>query len=613
MAVELKVNAINQLVLLRNSTFKDKLSFLDEDVQNAQRAGATEVRITTDYYGHTVTIENNGAVLDDPQKLFAIAESGWDENTQNTENPFGMGFFSNITVSDDLEIRTGDKIIRFNVPEIIRTRNIEIPVEKTEETYDGFKLILNGVDFSKVNTSQIRERAEILGQYVTELDIWYNGEPIEKKDLTEGDDSPFQFPVEDETATGWIALGDNYMYSDNLCVFLRGRLVTKLPDMPYLKGCLHVKDSTLNLTAPDRKDIIRDEKLSSFKERVKDMVKDYCMEILDEGYRKLDDYTSAFNWYSDTDAMKHRMQFLTLKSRNTEDMKYLRGIALAQKEHNASNYEEYMDYLLRLEKGDSEQNEERMGEIQIPVEVQSKPEEPKGRVYHESRTEYSEGYTEVPEIEDDETQECPGMKILDSDEPVFFMKFSEVEEYERLINVVKHYNLRLILSRNRVEHKVLERLQSEKRLPVFHISELKEEVKVTGTLSNTVLNGQERRGLMILGLISRILGFDHNVFAIGDLIVTKRINMPVLQTEKETVETNVTVLHDLDNGKVYVDRTVFNKNRLSDSLDETLTVPDYQFVMSNLRKISEQVSLLTDRKKAECMDTILDALGNGKA
>ena len=48
MAVELKVNVINQLKLLRQSTFKDIYCFLDEDIQNAQRAKATEVRVTVD-------------------------------------------------------------------------------------------------------------------------------------------------------------------------------------------------------------------------------------------------------------------------------------------------------------------------------------------------------------------------------------------------------------------------------------------------------------------------------------------------------------------------------------------------------------------------------------
>lgn len=82
MAVEVKVNVINQLKLLRQSTFKDIYCFLDEDVQNAQRAGATEAKITVKKYEGTVTIENNGKILSNPQALFSIAESGWDDNVK---------------------------------------------------------------------------------------------------------------------------------------------------------------------------------------------------------------------------------------------------------------------------------------------------------------------------------------------------------------------------------------------------------------------------------------------------------------------------------------------------------------------------------------------------
>jgi len=72
--VELKVNVINQLKLLRQSTFKDILCFLDEDIQNAQRAKAKNVYISIE--GDSIIIENDGSILDNPQSLFSIAESG---------------------------------------------------------------------------------------------------------------------------------------------------------------------------------------------------------------------------------------------------------------------------------------------------------------------------------------------------------------------------------------------------------------------------------------------------------------------------------------------------------------------------------------------------------
>ena len=84
--VQLQVNVINQLKLLRQSTFKDTLCFLDEDIQNAQRAKATDVKVSVDYQSKTVIIENNRQILNKPQALFSIAESEWDEDVKSTEN-----------------------------------------------------------------------------------------------------------------------------------------------------------------------------------------------------------------------------------------------------------------------------------------------------------------------------------------------------------------------------------------------------------------------------------------------------------------------------------------------------------------------------------------------
>ena len=283
--------------MLRQSTFKDIYCFLDEDVQNAQRAGATEVKITVKKYEGTVIIENNGKILSNPQALFSIAESGWDDNVKKSENPFGMGFFSNITVSNLINIHSGHKYITFNIEDMINTNNTEIKVEEVEEYYDGFKLILNNFDFDAAYEFKIEERTEILGKYIQELDIYYNEQLIEKKDLTEGDDSKYKFSINDSDVKGWIGLGGNYFWGDNINIFYKGRLVTNLEGFPYLKGDLHVNDKTLNLTSPDRKDIIRDDKLDEFKTLIKIYVEEYCDNLIIQGIKDAKFYSSCFNYY----------------------------------------------------------------------------------------------------------------------------------------------------------------------------------------------------------------------------------------------------------------------------------------------------------------------------
>lgn len=607
MAVELKVNVINQLKLLRQSTFKDIYCFLDEDIQNAQRAKATEVKVSVDRWGEgKVTIENNGNVLTNPQALFSIAESDWDEEVKNSENPFGMGFFSNITVSNLINVHSGNTYITFDVEDMISTNNTEIKVEEIDEYYDGFKLILRNFDFDTASEYRIQERVEVLGKYVHELDIYYNGELIEGKDLTEGDDSKYQFSIDDENCKGWIALGNNYFWGNNVNVFYKGRLVAPLEGFPYLKGDLHVSDKTLNLTSPDRKDIIKDEKLNAFKKVISDHVEKYCTSLLIDGEENINDYSSCFGQYIDKKNVKNSIKFMTFKSKNEDDVKYLKGIAIARRENK--NVDSFTGYEIYLQKDAAKQNEQIIDEVTINPELQTNPEKASGRVYHEASYSHSDGYVEIPEIKQEDLMEKRGSLIINSVEPTFFIGFNEVEQYEYKLNIAKHYDLKIIVSRNDVETSILKSMKESDN--VLHISELKEEVSVTGYLSNTELSTKESRALMIFDMISRILGFDHNVFAIGDLMVTKSVSVESIGVQEEMIEPNVVVLKDSLNDKVYVDRSVINKNKLRNDLDVRLDVFDYQFILANFKEMMKQIALVTDMSTEDCEVKVLDILGN---
>lgn len=605
--VELKVNVINQLKLLRQSTFKDILCFLDEDIQNAQRAKATEVRVTVNSSDNIVTIENNGKALTNPQALFSIAESEWDEDINKTENPFGMGFFSNITVSNFIKVHTGNKLITFDVEDMINTNNTEIKVEEVEEEYSGFKLILENFDFDTCYSWDIRERVEILGKYIHELDIYYNGTLQEKKDLTSGDDSDFYFPVdEDKDFKGWIALGNNYSYGDNLNIFYKGRLVQKLENLPYLKGDLHISDKTLNLTSPDRKNIIKDDKLSAFRNTVKMYVQNYCNQLILDGEDDIKSYTNCIGYYTDKLQIKNRIKFMTFRTSKEDDMNYLKGVAIARR--NNEGIDTFSGYELSLKKQDKEQSESIFDEVNINPVLKTEPKEAIGRVVHESSSSYSDGYVEEPEINESDLVEKYGEKIIDNTEPVFFIKFSEVDKYEYKLNVAKHYNLRIIVARNDVEASILQNMKSSDN--VHHISELEEKVSVVGNLSNTELSAKEKRAMMILGLISKILGFDHNVFAIGDLMVIKNIKVESLEVEDTIIDPDIVVLKDTVGEKVYVDRSIINQNGLRTDIEETLDLMDYKFIMANFKQIVKQANLLTKESLEKCEEKLLSVFGN---
>jgi len=139
---------------------------------------------------------------------------------------------------------------------------------------------------------------------------------------------------------------------------------------------------------------------------------------------------------------------------------------------------------------------------------------------------------------------------------------------------------------------------------------LKEEIIVRGYLSNTELSIKESRALMIFDMISRILGFDHNVFAIGDLMVTKSVSVESIGIEEEMVEPNIVVLKDELNDKVYVDRSIINKNKLRNDTDANLDIFDYQFILANFKEMMKQVALVAGISPNDCEVKVLDILGN---
>lgn len=610
--VEVRANVINQLKLLRQSTFKDKLAFIDENVQNGQRAGAKEVRIITNFAEKKMIIENDGKVLVNPQALFSMAESEWDEEIKQTENPFGMGFFSNITVSNLIEVFSGDKHIIFDVEKMIQTHNTEIDVRQAESYYDGFKLVLNHFDIDSIDTFEISERVMMLGKYIHELDIYLNGEKMEKKDLTQTDESPFAFSITNEaTFKGWLSFLQ-YTWDGKVNIFYKGRLVTELENVPYLKGDLHISDRTLNLTSPDRKDIIRDEKFIQFYERVKEYVKTNALDaILHGAQRDIEQYASAISFYVNKEDAKEIMRFVSFKSKEKKDIEYLRGIALAQKD--SKDIKSFRDYELSLRKKAQEQNESHFPEVTFEEKVLKKPAKARGVIHHKesySGGTHTEAYVEKPEIKSEEIIEKDGEQLIHVDLPSFWMTFSEVEAYEYKLNIARHYELNMIIARNRIEEEVLRNMRESHNIQ--HISNLHEDITISATLSNTELSPKEKRALMVLDMIGGLFNFSHNPFAIGDLMVTKNIKVESLNMDYSIIEPDVTVIRDSVSQKVYIDRTIIDKTHLSASTNETLTLKDYKFILANLQSITEELNLLIGQGEKQIMGVILQALAYSK-
>lgn len=600
--VELKVNVINQLKLFKQSTFKDVLCFLDEDIQNAQRAKATEVRVTTDRYGENkkLIIENNGAVLDNPQSLFSIAESGWDNSVKQSENPFGMGFFSNITASSKIEIYSGTKYILFDVDKMIATNDPQLEVQETDEYYDGFKLILNNFDYDNIYGFQIKERLERLGKYIHELDIYYDGELQEKMNLTEeGENYIFSTKIEDENMQGWIAIYSNYGFDSEISIYYKGRFVSKLEGYPYLKGDLHISDKVLNLTSPDRKDIIKDDKYKEFKNIIDLYIEQLANESFQYGEEdEIQQYSEAINRYINKKELVSKTKFSVFD--DADKIKYLQDIAKVKR--NKKNINTFKDYNGYLDKQKSTQSESIFDEVIIEESMKSTIPEAKGVIFHPSSTSYSDSSIEKPKINENKLKEKDGILLVNNEDIIFWMGFDEIEDFEGKFNILNHYGIKLIVARNKIEKEMLKGLSQE--FKIYHISELREDVTFKSTISNTELNKKENRALMIFEMISRMFEKDHNLFAIGDVMTTKTVEVKGTNIKNEIIDEDVVIIKDTKADKVYVDRSIIDLSSIDESLDEKLTLKDVQFILMNLDNISESMEMLVNLTASAIKDKL---------
>ena len=76
-----------------------------EILQNARRAGATTVHITN--LDGSVAVCDNGHGIEDFAKLLDLGNSGWDQGTEEAEDPAGVGVFC--LAPREVEIHSGHK------------------------------------------------------------------------------------------------------------------------------------------------------------------------------------------------------------------------------------------------------------------------------------------------------------------------------------------------------------------------------------------------------------------------------------------------------------------------------------------------------------------------
>ena len=89
----MKVNQANLVKGLKYS-FTNRTTVLGGLMQNARRAGATQVNFEYASDTKILKVTDDGCGIESIETLLTVAESGWDADVVAQEHPFGIGFLS---------------------------------------------------------------------------------------------------------------------------------------------------------------------------------------------------------------------------------------------------------------------------------------------------------------------------------------------------------------------------------------------------------------------------------------------------------------------------------------------------------------------------------------
>lgn len=168
--VSLNVNEKALIANLKNIFTNTKLIY-PEIMQNARRAGASKIRFESPAEW-TLVITDDGVGCDDLQNLFSVATSGWDEQTQEKEKPFGFGFIIALYACESITIESQGQKVFGRCHDIINGETLTV---LDSDVTKGMKLTLNGF---KYTSAQTEKHVKSYAMYQS-MDVLWNNRKVE--------------------------------------------------------------------------------------------------------------------------------------------------------------------------------------------------------------------------------------------------------------------------------------------------------------------------------------------------------------------------------------------------------------------------------------------------
>lgn len=243
--IRLQTNQNRLIETLRHAF--TQASMLGELLQNARRAKARHILITTE--DDTLTVSDDGEGIGNLQTLICIAESGWDEELKARENPFGIGVLSTLYFARSLRVHSLDKAFRATTSAIINGDDIEVIAAPkragTEIRLCGVEPPYKGPTLTEWVTQQLVRLCEAFPVRVT-----FNGKefdrPLSRPELAWRD-----------TDVGQVLIDLNGVPSQYRC-YLQGLPIGGRPSTSSYHQIVKLRDDMI-ARLPDRQHLLHEE------------------------------------------------------------------------------------------------------------------------------------------------------------------------------------------------------------------------------------------------------------------------------------------------------------------------------------------------------------------
>lgn len=533
MDVKIKTDTKNKInKIINGSIFDSNISFVTELIQNAQRAKSEYIDFLIK--DNKIIVTDNGVGLIDIDDLLTLDYSSW----ESTDEGFGIGFWSILAIPglNDVRIRSRNNLL--HIPLDTVKDDLNVKYEKTDDTFDGFMLILEG-KFDEKYISTVEEEIEAVGKFV-DIEVMLNKKTIEKESLYNiCNSSYYSNDLDNKLFSGRIA---PKMYDGDISVYYNNRLVTKLYDFMGVEGIIILKEGAVDLKEPDRKFFIKNEKYSKFIDTLRKCIKKLYKSFIKEKSMDIPtlfiDFQAGISEYcSIVDYEDYLMIDSLIEcnfSERTEKLKEILYTPNISKENilNILNKctEEYNCYWVNS-------NNEAPIDVDSNIDIKDIINEDCYLDFNEIESVYINGslYTkhivetsssnyndkcleENPLNKKSKNNKMSIKQFVKKFKNIFWVESYDKQEYENEISLLEYYGMKPII----VIHNLYKEYFIQKGIPgVYDL--INNMNKTTKIINHQCNNKKEEKFLRMLEPILKKYSLPQNVFSIGDIICTVKL------------------------------------------------------------------------------------------